>query len=151
MRFPRFLIIILIILTGIIGGCSGGSDSGPTLPSPGGPQGGDFQGDQPEPPIPTPFLRLADAFIYDMEWEADGDLVAATDEGAFLFTPYGVFKRSLGGGEVLAVTNNDTGRGMSYMPETGNPDGWWDDEYVSGGHFTTHFDDLWYSGDPNPT
>lgn len=145
MKSTKILTIIALLLLGILAGCGSGGD-GPTLPGPVGPQGGDYDGDQPEPPIPTPFSELREVAIIDMEWEADGDLVAATSAGALLFTPYGLFKRNLGSGNVYAVANNDTGRGMSYYPngDVGNTGGWDDDVYVSGAHGTVSFNATWY-------
>ena len=120
MQLTRFLAIIALMLFGLLAGCSSSSD-GPTLPAPGGTQGGDYEGDQPEPPIPTPYADLAGAAIADMEWEWDGDLVVAVGNNAQLYTPYGLFKRTIGsggGGAIYALANNKTGRGMSYMPQS---------------------------------
>ena len=58
MRLRETLAIIALLLFGLLAGCSSSGDEGPTLPAPGGPQGGDFGGDQPEPPIPTPYADL---------------------------------------------------------------------------------------------
>jgi len=120
MKYFNVLTIIVLLLLGILAGCGSGGD-GPTLPGPVGPQGGDYDGDQPEPPIPTPYAELAgQTAIADMEWEADGDLVVANGNTAMLFTPYGLFKRNIGsggGGAIYALANNDTGRGMSYTPQ----------------------------------
>ena len=94
MGSQRITIILMLLLLGIFAGCSGSGDSGPTLPSPGGPTGGDYDGDQGEPPIPTPYEEIRNLSICDMEWELDGDLVVSTMEGGiFLYTPYGVLKR----------------------------------------------------------
>jgi hypothetical protein len=142
------ILVVLLLSASVMLGCSNGSDEGPTLPSPGGPSGGNYQGDQPEPPIPTPYTDAAGRYIIDMQWEADGDLVIATDGGHLLFTPYGLFKRNLGVPDVQAIANNDTGRGMSYHLNTnGCPvDGVDDDQYVSNGHHTVTFGGAWFDG-----
>jgi hypothetical protein len=147
-RYLQFLIIMILLITGSLAGCSSNDSGGPNLPAPEGPGGGGYQGDQPEPPIPTPFADLAGRYIIDMQWEADGDLVVSTDAGMLLFTPYGLFKRNLGGtSNIYAIANNDSGRGMSYYtPDTMcNPAGVWDDQYVSGGDNTTSFHQLWFN------
>jgi len=148
-RRYNYLILIMVLLLGLFAAsCKSKGDGGPNLPSPGGPQGGGYGGDQPEPPIPTPFADLTGRLILDMQWEADGDLVASTDQGILLFTPYGIFKRNLGGSaNVFGLANNDSGRGMSYYSTDSmcNPAGAWDDQYVSGGTNTTTFHQLWYN------
>jgi hypothetical protein len=145
----RLWIVLIILLVTLVWGCSnGGGNEGPTLPGKDGPEGGGFQGDQPEPPIPTPYADVVGRYIIDMQWEADGDLVIATDAGQLLFTPYGLFKRNLGVPDIQAIANNDTGRGMSYHLNTnGCPvDGVDDDLYVSGGHHTVKFGAAWLDG-----
>lgn len=154
MGAQRIIIILMLLILGIFAGCSSSGDSGPTLPSPGGTQGGDYEGDQDEPPIPTPYAELRENryLICDMEWELDGDLVVSTYEaGIFLYTPYGLLKRQYDIPCVFSLQNNDTGRGMSFSGGSCNPDGIDDDIYVSEGHNTVTFDALWYSGDPSPT
>ena len=143
----KLMLILVTLLLALVVGCSNGSDTGPTLPSgPVGPNDDGYSGDQPEPPIPTPYAEAAGLQILDMAWEADGDLVIATEGGALLFTPYGLLKRNLGGGNLYAMANNDTGRGMSYYPASSscNTDGWDDDLYVSGGHDTVTFSSGWF-------
>jgi hypothetical protein len=150
MGAQRIIIILMLLILGIFAGCGSSGDSGPTLPSPGGTQGGDFEGDQDEPPIPTPYAEIRDKFICDMEWELDGDLVVSTPTTIYLYTPYGVLKRTYPIQCVHGLTNNDTGRGMSFYGRGScNPNGIDDDIYVSEGHYTTVFNDDWYKGDPN--
>lgn len=147
------IIFGLLLIFGLTAGCSSSGEDVATLPSGSGPEGGTYNGDQPEPPIPTPYAELAGLYVCDMEWELDGDLVVSTPDGLFLFTPYGVLKRTYPEiGCISGLANNDTGRGMSYFgPGTGgNPAGMDDDKYVSDGHNTTTFDARWFSGDPNP-
>jgi len=153
----RYFLIAMFLLLGILAGCGGGDATTPNLPGPGGPGGGGYNGDQPEPPIPTPWAALytpSTLHICDMEWELDGDLVVSTREGGILlFTPYGLLKRQYPIPCVYSLTNNDSGRGMSYSdPQTAcAANGIDDDVYVSQGHNTTVFDELWYKGDPDPT
>jgi hypothetical protein len=151
----RLFIIAALLLLGIFSGCGGGDGVTPNLPSQGGPQDGGYSGDQPEPPIPTPWLPLYSSYICDMDWELDGDLMVSTaDVGVILYTPYGLEKRRYPEiGCVTGMTNNDTGRGMSYNSSGSkcNTAGIDDDIYVSDGHQTTVFPAQWYSGDPNQT
>ena len=150
MGSQRIIIILMLLVLGIFAGCSSSGDSGPTLPSPGGTQGGDYEGDQDEPPIPTPYAEIRNLGICDMEWELDGDLVVSTLDLIYLYTPYGVLKRTYPIRCVFGLSNNDTGRGMSFSPGGScNPNGIDDDIYASEGHFTTIFDPDWFKGDPN--
>ncbi len=152
MGSQRIIIILMLLILGIFAGCSSSGDSGPTLPSPSGPQGGDYDGDQDEPPIPTPYAEIRNLSICDMEWELDGDLVVSTMSGLYLYTPYGLLKRYYPEIDcVYGLENNDTGRGMSFFGRgTCNPNGIDDDLFVKEGHYTTIFDARWYSGDPSP-
>jgi len=146
-RYLKYFIIMFLLIAGSLAGCGGNDSGGPTLPSQGGPGGGGYQGDQPEPPIPTPFADLNGQYIIDMIWEVDGDLAVATESGILLFTPYGLFKRNMGGTpEFLAIANNDSGRGDGYLTTANgcSPLPVWNDLYVSGGDNITSFHPVWF-------
>ena len=153
MKNALYIMILLLAIITVSTGCGGGSEEKkPTLPTQG--LGNDFDGDQPEVPVPIPYERLAGEIILDMERELDGDLVISTKSTTFLYTPYGLLKRDdFGPANVNGLANNDTGRGMSFYTSDGNncgPRGMVDDRYAPGGDYTTTFDPQWLNGKPSP-
>ncbi|HDS30717.1 MAG TPA: hypothetical protein ENN67_06710 [Firmicutes bacterium] len=147
--------VITIILSGMLtGGCNSDSDHGPDVPDPIGP-GSVLPMD---PSIPEPFAGAGQwGPILDIGIEGDGDIALCTSSGIHLYTPYGVFKRTLSGAVVPAIaTSNqgqlDTGRGVMVMdPGRGcTPNSYFDDQYVQGGvpHVTYNLD--WWGGEPDP-
>jgi len=145
------------ILTGLMAlavwGCKNPDNrQDPTVPppqkfNPGGPI---------DPNIPTPFA-FPIATVADIAIEGDGDIVILDAGGLELFTPYGVFKRALGGGGLRgADTSNygvlDTGRGLMALGEgtAFNPAPFYDDAYVTGGVPHIRYNPAWWAGEPDP-
>ena len=113
-------------------------------------------GEEPDPPIPTPFARTP-ALVLDIGIEGDGDIVIADLGGLQLYTPYGEFKRTMTGGMWLGLaTSNygvlDTGRGIMGIGEAANcnPRPAFDDVYVTGGVPHVSYFQPWWEGEPDP-
>ncbi len=123
----------------------------PTVPPP------NLETEPMDPDIPDPFSgdALAGAgSIIDIAIEGDGDLVFSTMSGTLLFTPYGVLKRSMGGGLAGLATSNfgvvDTGRGIIGLGAGCSPSPLYDDMYVQGGVPGVTYDMFWWAGEPDP-
>ncbi len=110
-----------------------------------------------DPDIPPPFTHPL-ATVLDIATEGDGDIVIADEGGLQLFTPYGVFKRTMSGAAFtgLATANLgvlDTGRGIKGIsPDINNcnPFSVFDDVYVSGGVPHVSYNQAWWEGEPDP-
>ncbi len=108
--------------------------------------------------FPDPFVGASEYPIRDIAIEGDGDIVIATEDSVLLFTPYGVLKRSLAGGNYVGLATSsmgaqDTGRGiMGLSPDDCdcNPVPLYDDMYVQGGLPYVHYNEDWWGGDPDP-
>jgi len=108
--------------------------------------------------VPAPFQPFQYGPVLDIAVEGDSDIVIATDTGLHLFTPYGVYKRSISHDlwVGLATSNfgaTDTGRGvMGLSPNVGacNPTPSYDDAYVEGGVPYVSYDAAWWAGEPDP-
>jgi DNA-binding beta-propeller fold protein YncE len=143
-----------LLIATALGGCSSSTDQGPIPPEPTGP-GSTIP---MEPDIPEPFAGVGIwGGILDIGIEGDGDFVLCTETGLQLYTPYGVWKRTMS--ETIApgiATSNqgqvDTGRGAMVMdPERAcTPNAYYDDQYVTGGVPHVTYNIEWWGGEPDP-
>ncbi|MFH1677153.1 MAG: carboxypeptidase regulatory-like domain-containing protein [bacterium] len=156
-RISILAVYILVLLTLVMLGACTSDKEGPAAPNPVGPGN---TGDPMDPSIPTPFgYPELIGTVADIGIEGDGDIVLATDAGLHLFTPYGVWKKSMSPElwQGLATTNFnpfDTGRGIMAISSEANDCrqvAQYDDSPTTGGlgQFAV-FDPLWWGGEPDP-
>jgi len=147
---------MVVLLALAMWGCSNpDEDDDPIVPDPSGP--GSTTGPM-DPFIPTPFAYNFGGTITDIGIEGDGDIVIAAETGMQLFTPYGVWKKTLTGQVITGIAssnqgNLDTGRGVQAIgPGVANcnPQPYYDDNYVQGGVPHVSYDAVWFAGEPDP-
>ena len=163
MRKNLFILLVLGLTAMMVfsaWGCKN-PDSG-TNPSVPDPQGTGPTGDPPDPPITPPFsAQELQQGIFDIGIEGDGDIVFATESGLQLFTPYGVFKRTINPGQFYGLVSSSysaafhSGKGIVAIGPANacNPSFYYDDEYVQEGVTPprfAHYNNAWWGGVPDP-
>lgn len=154
------LISLAVIMVFAVWGCKN-PDRGvdPVTPD---PQGDYPTGDPDDPPIDPPFSHESIAgAIFDIGIEGDGDIVFATDTGLQLFTPYGVWKRTIDLEIYYGIISSSysaafhSGKGIlaTGPPNICNSTFYYDDEYVQEGVTPPRFPQAnwsWWTGLPDP-
>jgi hypothetical protein len=154
------LISLAVIMVFAVWGCKN-PDNGvdPSVPD---PQGDYPTGDPADPPITPPFSHASiTGAIFDIGIQGDGDLVFATGTGLQVFTPYGVFKRTINPGIYYGIISSSysaafhSGKGIIAVgpPNACNSTFYYDDEYVQQGVAPprfAHCNDAWWDGLPDP-
>jgi hypothetical protein len=108
--------------------------------------------------IPTPFGDFLGSQILDIAVESDGDVALASDAGLLLYSPYGIFKRTMSPDAWTGLATSNLGildttrgvMGVSPAVRNCNPTPSYDDPYVQGGVENVSYDAAWWAGEPDP-
>lgn len=160
----NFILVLILSLTALIVFSAWGCKNPDNITEPGvpPPQGTGPTGDPGDPPISPPFSsEILNVGIADIGIEGDGDIVFATETGLHLFTPYGVYKRTISPLIFYGLISSSysaafhSGKGIIAVgPDNGcNPNFYYDDEYVQEGITPPRYASYnvaWWTGTPDP-